>query len=371
MKKNRLLIALVVLIGLSVAVVMMRRSRESATSFEEPKTAIPTISKEEVTELEIARPGKPLIVLRKSGTLFGIDMPVKDQASKTDVDQAIDALASLKILGTAATSKESHKKLEVDPEHAVHVIARAGGKDLINLHVGASKTGGTMIRLEGEDTVYTAKGSLHYVFDKDVRDFRNRDVTDFDAKELTSLTLSSAKGTFKFVKDGENWAQAPGEKPIAKFDPGKVSRLAEAFASVRAVDFAEPADTDATTGLDKPMGRVTMVNNKGETIELLVGKQHKDGTEHFARLGGDDEVIYRITNFTAERAMPDAKAFEKAEAPAAAPGDMQPGGGVPGLEGMPPMAGMENLPPELVQKLKDMQAKGQMPGHGGAPPGAH
>lgn len=364
MKKNRLLIALVVLIGLSVAVAMTRRSHQAATTLEAPKTSVPTIKKEQITELRIERPGKPLILMRKQGTLIGMVMPVQDLASKIDLDQALDALANLKIVSIAATNKDSHKQLEVDAEHAVRVTAKAGDQKLIDLYVGASKTGGTMIRLEGEDNVLTAKGSLRYVFDKDVREFRNRDVTDFDAKNVTSLEVSSAKGDFKFVKDGDNWAQAPGEKPIAKFDPGKVSRLADAFSSLRAVDFAEESDTDAVTGLDKPLGRVVMKVKEVGTVELIVGKQHKDGSEHFAkRVDGD--VVYRITNFSSERMMADAKAFEKAEQPAApAPGDMKPGGGIPGLEGMPPMAGAENLPPELLEKLKAMQAKGEMPpGH--------
>jgi len=354
--KSRLLIAILVLAGLLVAVVMTTRSHKSETTLAKPKTTLPVIKKEEVTSLEITRPKQPPIVLQKQADKWRLTAPVAAEAGKTEVESAIDKLAQLEITGVAATKKENHKRLELDDEHAIRVKAKAGDKQLVDLHVGAAKSGGTMVRLEGDDTVLAAKGSFRYVFDQDVKDFRNRDVTDFDAKELTGIAVSSAKGSFKFVREGEAWVQAKGDKPIPKFDPTKVERLADALSSLRAVDFGTPAEGDNETGLASPLGKAVLTKKDGSTLELVVGKQHKDGSEHFARASTSD-VVYRITNFSAERIMADAKAFEKPD-PKAEP---------EGATGMPPMAGggpggmPEGLPPELMKQLQEMQAKGHGP----------
>lgn len=360
---NKLVIAIVVLAGLSVAVVMTTRSRESQTTLEKPAATLPEVNKDQVTSLEILRPKQPPIVLQKEGDKWRITAPVSAEAGKSEVESAIDKLATLEATGVAATKKENHKRLELDDEHAIRVKAKEGDKQVADVWIGAAKSGGTMVRVEGSDTVLAAKGSFRYVFDQDVKDFRNRDVTDFDGKDVTAIALTSAKGTFKFTKeskkegdaDVETWVQAKGEKPIARFDPAKVERLADALSSLRAVDFATPEETDAVTGLDNPMGRARLTKKDGSIIEIAVGKQHKDGTEHFARVTGSD-VVYRITNFSSERIMADAKAFEKPE-PKAEP---------EGASGMPPMAGggpegMQGLPPELLKQLQEMQAKGKSP----------
>lgn len=365
MNKSRLLIAIVLLAGLSVAVVMTTRSRQAQTKLEKPAATLPTVKKEQVTALEILRPKHPPIVLQKQNDKWRLTAPVNAEAGKSEVESAIDKLATLEATGIAATKKENHKRLELDDEHAIRVKAKEGDKEVADLYVGAAKSGGTMVRVEGSDTVLTAKGSFRYVFDQDVKDFRNRDVTDFDGKELTEIALTSAKGTFKFAKETkkegetetESWVQAKGEKPIAKFDPSRVERLADALSSLRAVDFGTPEETDAVTGLDTPQGRARLVKKDGTIIEIAVGKQHKDGSEHFARVTGSD-VVYRITNFSSERIMADAKAFEK-PAPKAEP---------EGASGMPPMAGggpegMQNLPPELLKQLQDMQAGKAPAGH--------
>lgn len=370
MNKSRLLIALVVLAGLAVAVVLTTRSHESQTKLEKPTATLPKVEKDKVTALEILRSGKPALVLQKQNDKWRITAPVQADADKSAVETATEKLAGLEPTGVAATKKENYKRLGLDDEHGIRVKAKEGDKEVADLWIGAAKSGGTMVRAEGSDTVLVTKGSYRYVFEQDVKDFRNRDVTDFDAKELSDIALTSAKGTFKFTKETkkegdkeeETWVQAKGEKPLPRYDASKVERLAEALSSLRAVDFATPEETDAVTGLDHPDGRARLVKKDGTILEIAVGKQHKEGSEHFARITGSD-VVYRITNFSSERIMADASAFQKAEPKAEPHGatGMPPTMAGGGPEGMP-----QGLPPELMKQIQEMQAKGQGP-HGASP----
>ena len=343
-----LLIAIVVLIGLSAAVVFTRRSHESETKLEKPAATAPKIKKEELTKIELTKPGQPTIVLEKQSDKWRMTAPVNSDTASTAVEGVVDKLAELEVVGIAAARKENYERLEVDAAHAIHVLAKGGDKVLANLYVGAAKSGGTMFRVEGQDPVLTARGSIRYVFEREVKDFRDRDVTSVENKELTSVAVSSPKGTFKFERADENqpWAPAPaakGEKPIANFDPEKVTSFLNTAAHLYATDFADPKEDEASTGLDNPQSKVVLTQKDGKTIELALGKKHSGGEDYFVRASSRPDVIFRISNFNAERLMPDAKFWEKEAKPAAAAaGQPIAGGGGPGGE----------LPPEIMKQLQ-------------------
>lgn len=356
MNKSRLLIAVAVLIGLSVAVVMTRRSHQAESTLEKPTASVPKLKKEELTAIEITRPGQPPIVLQKQSDKWRMSAPVAADTAEAAVESVVDKLADLDVTSVAATRKENHQRLEVDPSHAIHVVAKGGEKVLADLHIGASKSGGTMVRVEGSDDVLALRGSIRHLFDREVKDFRDRDVTDIDNKELSAIAISSAKGNFKFVRDGEKWAQAPGEKPLANFDPEKVPSFLNTAAHLYATDFADAKDDDSVTGLSTPASRVTLTKQDGTVVELLVGKQHVGAQDYYLRSSAKPDVIYRVSNFNAERLIADAKLFEKdPKAPEQAAN--------PAPSGMP-MAGGGELPPEIMKQLQQqMQMQGQA-GHG-------
>lgn len=348
MNKTRLIAALVVLLGLIAAVVVTTRSRESASKVESPSATLPSIKKEEITQIEITKPQQAPVVLAKQGDKWRLTAPLETEPAQASIDSVLEKLSDLKVTGVAATRKENHAKLEVDDEHAIRVLAKAGDKQLADLRVGAAKSGGTMVRVSGEEPVLAVKGSIRYAFDKELKDWRKREITEFEAKQLAAISISSDKGSFKFEQNEDKWAQAKGEKPIDKFDADKVASLASTLANLRAADFADARDGDEVTGLNAPRAKVTLTKKDGSNVELTLGKEHASG-EHYLR-ASTSPVVFRVAKYTAERLMPDPKAFEKAEEKPAA----QPPGGAP------PLAGGGELPPEIMQQLqKQLAAQGR------------
>lgn len=353
MNKSRLIIALAVLVGLGVAVAMTRRSHESETELQKPTASAPDVKKEEVTRIEITKPAQEPIVLQKQDDKWRMTAPVDAEAAQAAVEAVVDKLAELDITGVAASRKENHERLEVDPEHAVHVVAKGGEKVLADLYVGATRSGGTMVRVEGSEEVLAARGSIRYLFDREVKDFRDRDVTSIENKEITSITISSPKGNFAFAREVDSWTQKSGTS-IPEFDPGKVPSFLNTAAHLYATDFAAPQADDSVTGLASPQATVTLTKQDGSKVELFVGKQHEGGQDYYLRSSTKGDVVYRVSNFNAERLMADAKLFQKDAKPAEQAG------------GAPPMGAPGNaagqLPPEV---LKQLQQQMQMQGHGG------
>lgn len=354
MNKSRLLFAIAALIGLSVAVALTKRSHQAETTLERPTASLPKLKKEDLTEIAITRPDKPTVVLKKQGEKWRVSEPVDDRAAPTAVDGIVEKLAELAVTSVAATKKENHERLEVDDKHATRVVAKNGDKVLLDLHVGAAKSGGTMVRVAGSDEVLALKGSIRYLFDRELKDFRDRDVTDIDNKEIKRVAIASNKGSFVFEREGEApWAQAKGEKPIPNFDPSKVISFLNTAAHLYASDFAEPKDDDAVTGLAAPQSKVTLTKNDGSTVELAVGNKHAGGQDYYLR-ASTNPVVFRISNFNAERLIADAKLFEKDPTPPPAQAGEPP-------KGMPVGAGGQ-IPEDLMKQLQQqMQAQGHAP----------
>ncbi|MET0283925.1 MAG: DUF4340 domain-containing protein [Polyangiales bacterium] len=347
MNSSRIFIALAVLVGLGVAVTTTMRSRESKKTVEAPKATLTSPKKDEITELSIARPNQAVITLKKQVDKWRMTSPVDAEAGQASVDSALDRLSDLKVTGIAATKKENHARLEVDSEHAIHVIAKGGDKTLLDVFLGAAKSGGTMLRAEGDEQVLIVKGSFRYVFDKEPKEFRKREVTELDSAELTNIAVTSPKGSFKFVKDGEAWAQAPGEKKIDKFDHAQAQSLASTASNLHAQDFCTPDEPPDVTGLGAAQGKVLLTKKDGSVVELLIGKPTAKGDDYFVKTS-EGEVIYKVAKFSAERLMPDAKFFEKQPPPPAPPGG--PGG--------------QGISPEMMEQIqRQIQAQQAAGGH--------
>jgi hypothetical protein len=363
--KNRLLIAVIVFLGLGGAAAAAVRSRAAETVIEKPSAKLPAIKKDEITSIEIDHPKKGKITLSKANGQWAVSAPLSAKADQSAVDSVVDKLAELEVTGVTATRKENHARLEVDAAQAIHVKVKQGEKTLADLYVGASKSGGTMVRSEGQDSVVSVKGSIRYVFDKDLKSFRDRVILDLDAKDLSGLSLSSAKGNFVFTKapaaEGAEakWTQvlAKGEKPIERYSDAKVQSLSSTLGRLRASDFAAPGTTPEAAGLAAPSAVAVLTKGDGSKFTLELGKPDGDAGDYTLRLVGND-VIFKVSKYNAERLLTDAKAFQEAE--------KKEGAAPEGAPGMPDMAGGgQQIPPEVMRQLQQ-----QLGAHGGMGGGA-
>jgi len=337
-------------------VFMTLRSQNSGDTTEaKPTVTLPKLKKDEITGIEIIKPDKTDLVLTKADNTWNLSAPVAAKADSSAVDSVIEKLTDLEVSDVAATRKENHKRLQVDAETGLHVKVKGGDKVLADLWIGASKTGGTMLRVDGQDVVVAVKGSIRYAFDKEVKMFRDRVVTDIDPKDLSGIAIESAKGKFKFDKPEEKWVQPKGEKPIEHFSDSKVQSVVSTAARLRASDFAPASESVEAAGFNAPTAKVTLFKKDGSNVVVEVGKEVA-GSDYFLRVVGNP-VVYRISKYTGDRLMPELKAFQEEEKKpgdqAAAPPGMPPGMGGPGGG---------QIPPELMQQLQQ-----QMAAQGGHP----
>jgi Domain of unknown function (DUF4340) len=315
MSGNRLLTAIVVLAGLS-AVTLWQWNKRDTEDAKPPEVSVtlPKIKKDDVTEITIAAPERPSITAKKVDGEWQLTAPVTSRADKDALDTAVTKLEELEVVAVAATLKDNHEKLEVVPAKAVHVVAKKDDKVLLDVLIGAYRTGNTMVRESSADTVATVKGSIKYAFNRELKDWRERQVVNSPSEQIESVQWQNKNGSFKFVRDGEAWKQADGEKPIAGFESGKIVSLVGTATTMKAANFAADDVTKDAAGVgDKPVGTViltTKADAGGKTIKLRIGNKTEGGYYAFHE---DKTPIFIITDFAGERMLSGPDKFVKDE----------------------------------------------------------
>lgn len=358
---NKLSIAAVILVVLlGVTLFMLQSEQQSDTGTVTERITLPKVAKDAIDAIEVSVPKGESARLEKRGAVWWVVKPVQTEADQAVVDTALNKIAELEVTGTAATKEANHARLEVDDAQAIHVVAQGGGKTLIDFRLGTYRSGNTMVRESGKAPTATVKGSIKYAFERSVRDWRNRAIVKDDQAAFSEAVFESPKGTFKFVRDGENWKQADGQAPIPEFDPSKARALIASATNLRAADFPRPEVTveQANLGASAP-AKLTLVKTGdagAEMVQIRFG--NKEGENYYAMREGRD-VLYLVSSFVAERMQPGPDDFKKKDEPTPPPGAE----GMP--QGMPQgMQGMDQLPPELQRQLQQ-QMQQQMQQQGG------
>ncbi|MET0387925.1 MAG: DUF4340 domain-containing protein, partial [Polyangiales bacterium] len=275
---------------------------------------LPKLKKEDIDELSISPPEKPAVTLKKAEKGWTLTSPLTAAADSAAVETALSKLAELEVVGLAATQADNHERLDVTDKKAVHVIAKQGGKPVLDVLLGAYRTGNTMVREPSSDNVAVVKGSIKYAFEKEIKDWRERLVVDVTSEQVKAVTFDNAKGSFHFVKEDNVWKQAPGDKPIAGFESGKIVSLVGTATTMRANDFAAADVTEDAAGVGaKPVGLVTLTTggDAGEQqVVLHVGQKHGDG--YYLKREGKD-VIFVVSPFAGERMLSGPDKFVKDE----------------------------------------------------------
>lgn len=355
MSGNRLLIAIVVAVGLLALVVVKWNQRDAEyTKAPDVTVKLPKLKKDDVTELSVAAPDKPAVTLKKVGEVWTLTKPLETAADKESVETALSKLEELEVIGVAATRKENHDALEVTAEKAVHIVAKQDDKTLLDVYVGAYRSGNTMVREEGADNVATTKGSFKFAFDKDLKDWRDKVVVDAKLDDVATISFKNKNGTFSFVKEGSDWKQAPGEKAIAGFESGKIVSLAGTATSMRVADFAAEGVTADAAGVGTtPVGTVQLTTNAdagAKEIVFYIGNKTDGG--YYAKREGNP-TIYIVSDFAGDRMTPGTDKFVKDKEPEKAAGGAPPAGAQQ-------MMGGNNMPPGVAEALRKAGVQ-QMP----------
>ena len=185
----------------------------------------------------------------KKGDEWRVVEPVDGKADQDAISSALGKIEELEVTGVAATQKKNHARLEVDEAKGTHVVAKGGGKVLLDGFVGTYQSGNSMFRVQGQEPVATVRGSIRYAFNKRLAEWRDRTITKYEPDDVQEIVFDNKNGHFQFARTGpEEFKQVlgKGEKAIAPLDMPKVRGLVGTAAGVTALDIARRRDRGAS-----------------------------------------------------------------------------------------------------------------------------
>src|SRR5262249_4097630 len=157
-------------------------------------------------------------------------------------------------------------ELEIDRAHGIHVTAMRGNATALDVWVGKNLDGGTAVRSGSAPTVYRVDRSVRYSLAREVREWRDRDITHVERDHVRSVEWRTSGGqTYKFDRNGDTWSAAAGSTPIERLDTARVNQIVVNLIALRATDFAAAG---ANAGITPEGPRVTITVDNGSPIVL-------------------------------------------------------------------------------------------------------
>jgi hypothetical protein len=293
-----------------------QRLTVSGKSAELPKFSIKDDEKDKVTKIIIKNADKPEVVLEKQGegkdAKWKLTKPVDYPANQQHLTSLVANLKEPVTKELIDSSEASYKEYKLDDAQALHLQVFKGSEKILDNFYGKSGGRGQMVRKAGNKGIYSIKGYSSYLYSRDVNAWRDKEISKFDDKDVTEVSIKNENGDYLFSKDGETWKASKAKEKkkgdLERFDENKVKDMIRAFKTLNAEDFADDI-SDSDSGLDKPASLLTFKLKDGKSLALSVGKTK----EHDARYlkMGDGKQVYIISSWAAGWAVADDKKFQK------------------------------------------------------------
>ena len=286
MDPKRLILAALVLAGLSGALWWSNKQEPGKVASPDDAPKILEIPQDQINKLEIRRMGAAPLVLEK-GALWVLKAP-----QELGGDQAVvgNLLSTLAVFSSDRLVDEKPADMKAyglaDPLITV-IVGRKDGKTH-TVHFGDDTPSGTSayVRVEGDPKLYSVVTATKQMFDKTWRDLRDKRLLSFDTEKLTSVEL----GAITFGKNvGGNWTILK-PKPL-RADPVAADQLVRALAEARLDvlnDTEEEATLPAKFATAKLVAVAKVTDNKGtQQIEVRKGNE----ADYFARSSAVEGVF--------------------------------------------------------------------------------
>jgi hypothetical protein len=304
MSRDKLILIGVVVLGL-LGFLVYKQQQQDASIGRAPVASkdLPSINApEDVDKISVTNGEKGEVVFERvpdpkgtpgdagPPTMWQMTKPVKAPTNQQAVKDLAANLKDLKVDSQVnlKLDDEVRKEKELDAPHAVHIVAWKGGDKKVDESFGKSGKAGQLVMVADKpDSVFAAKGYSSYLYTKDVKDFRDKEVLKFDDANAIQVTIANSHGAFSFTK-GDKWVATFDKKPIARFEEEKVKDMLE-------------------------------LKDGAGKYELLIGSV-STGTNRWAKRGDSDSIV-QLGNYSTEWATSDVAKYQSAADAGAAAAD--------------------------------------------------
>ena len=201
-RNTKIIVGAVVLAALSFGVYTQYK-KDTTLGTQAAKADLPELkASDDVDKFSITNGDKGEVVLEKKGDKWMLTKPVSALANQSNVKSLLDGMKELKVSDTAVNNPtdDIKKAYELDAAKGVHVVACKGADKKLDLTFGKSGGGGDSVLIEGKPDIYLAKGYQGWMYTREAKEWRDKEIFKFDDATATGVTLMNKNGTFVFTK---------------------------------------------------------------------------------------------------------------------------------------------------------------------------
>lgn len=279
------------------------KKREAAA--EEAKKLF-QFEKEEVNSISLTRSDGSIILKKENGG-WKLVAPIEAGADEAAVDGLASELSSTQVERSLESSPVDWKDYGLDNPNLKITVGLKDGRRL-DLELGDKDFNQASVfgRIPNSAKVLLLPTLLYTAVDKELFDFRDKSVLEFDREQVREVRIRARRKTYRLQKEGEDWSV---REPIqARADRSEIRSFLSDLEFSRVEEFVERgAGRLKTYGLNAPSSRVDLfLGDNRARKTLLVGKQV--GSQFYAK---DDsrEDVFRIKEDLVEKLKLDLSKF--------------------------------------------------------------
>lgn len=292
MKPTNLIIAAVVLLGLSGLIWWSKKNPQDKSAATPAAPKLVDISDAQVQSLEVDKKGTPPLTLAKVTGKWTITAPQSYPADQDAVTSMVSTLSGLNADSVVEDKPGDVAKYGLqDP--SLTVIAHEKNGKTEDLQFGDDVPASSLVyaRLNKDPKIYAVNSSVKTGFSKDVNDLRDKRLLTFDTAKVSRLELVTPKSDIEFGKLNQDEWQIVKPQPY-RADSFQVSDIVRKLADAKMdltgkPEDAKAADTAFNTGHLIADAKVT---DSGAVQTLTVRQNKDDYYAHSSQVPGTFKV---------------------------------------------------------------------------------
>jgi hypothetical protein len=293
MKTKNLLILAAIVLAVAAYVFLFERHRPTS---DEAKSAADKVlqdfERDEVSGIVIDRP-EGRVRLEKVGEEWRLREPLDFPADSSAVNSTLGSLANLTADRRLAADEVDPADYGLDQPEAEVTLKMADGSERLvavgnELPLGSKRA----LRLDGGGEVTIAAGWFVSDLEREVDDWRSREVADIREDDVASIDIESGPDDIRAVRLEDRWRLLRPLEDMA--DADHLGSLISDLRSMRIEEFLDDDVDPRELGLDLPEYEITIVRADGrEPLRLDLGATRKgDGGTEVACRRGDGEYFW-------------------------------------------------------------------------------
>lgn len=218
--------------------------------------------------------------------------PVETIANQSAASELGRRLMNLTFKRIVEAKPTELKDFGLDPAQ-YRVIITLNQTDTEILEIGDANLTGTdvYVRLGEGTSLYLVPASIKQLLNKDLMAWRQREVFPFASEDILEMTISSARGDLKFIKQEEGWmmesqpSEKEGGRPLkVRGNRGEISNLLGSIVNFRGNNFIDFKKSQWEKNFGDPLIKLTLKVSKIETEGIF----YKDGA--------NADIVYVVTS---------------------------------------------------------------------------